>query len=298
MVIVENDGFKISAFNIQIYGKTKASKETVMRQIVQIIRKYDIVLIQEIRDKSGNSVTQLINQINSDGEPLYDYVISDRLGRTHSKEQYAFVYRKDGNRVVDDYQDEDAGDAFERPPFAVKFHCDKPALKDFVLVGIHIDKDDVLSEMNHLKLQHDVIKEKFNTDNILIMGDFNAACTYISKKKLATSELRSEDFHWLIPDDADTTVGRTDCAYDRFVMTGDEFLRSLVPFSAKVVKFDDELNLTNEEAKAVSDHYPIELSLRSDQTRDADIEVESSSPCFNCCGLTHLCQDFLKLFRK
>ena len=72
--------------------------------------------------------------------------------------------------------------------------------------------------MNHLKSRHMDIMQRFGTENILIMGDFNAGCTYISKKNLTKCELRSEEFHWLIPDNADTTVGKTDCAYDRYMI--------------------------------------------------------------------------------
>lgn len=48
------------------------------------------------------------------------------------------------------------------------------------------------------------------------MGDFNADCSYMNSNELASLELKTEDFLWLIDDDADTTVANTtDCAYDR-----------------------------------------------------------------------------------
>ena len=52
-----------------------------MDTIVKIISQFDIVAIQEIRDKFGTD---------------YNYVIGPRLGRTSSsKEQYAYMYRAD-----------------------------------------------------------------------------------------------------------------------------------------------------------------------------------------------------------
>ena len=47
------------------------------------------------------------------------------------------------------------------------------------------------------------------------MGDFNADCSYLSKTKRNNLALRAEGYHWLIPDDWDTTVAASDCAYDR-----------------------------------------------------------------------------------
>jgi len=40
----------MGSFNIQIFGKTKASKPKVMEVIAKIIRTYDIFVIQEVRD--------------------------------------------------------------------------------------------------------------------------------------------------------------------------------------------------------------------------------------------------------
>lgn len=81
----------IGAFNIQVFGTTKASKPEVMEVLGKIIRTYDIVAIQEIRDKSQTALPALVDTVNS-GSSQYDYVVSERLGRTTSKEQYAYIY--------------------------------------------------------------------------------------------------------------------------------------------------------------------------------------------------------------
>lgn len=55
--------------------------------------------------------------------------------------------------------------------------------------------------------------------NIVFLGDFNADCSYVKQSDWASIRLRSSDvFKWLIPDSADTTVGKSDCAYDRWVL--------------------------------------------------------------------------------
>lgn len=50
----------------------------------------------------------------------------------------------------------------------------------------------------------------------MFLGDFNADCSYVKQSDWASIRLRSSDiFKWLIPDSADSTVGKSDCAYDR-----------------------------------------------------------------------------------
>ena len=86
-----NETLRIGAFNIQIFGISKASKPEVMNVLADIIRTYDIIAIQEIRDASQTALPALVDLANSDGSQ-YDYVLSERLGRTTSKEQYAYIF--------------------------------------------------------------------------------------------------------------------------------------------------------------------------------------------------------------
>ena len=86
-----NETLRIGAFNIQIFGISKASKPEVMDVLADIIRTYDVIAIQEIRDKSQTALPSLVNLVNADGSQ-YEYIVSERLGRTTSKEQYAYIY--------------------------------------------------------------------------------------------------------------------------------------------------------------------------------------------------------------
>jgi hypothetical protein len=81
-----NETLRIGAFNIHVFGISKASKPEVMDVLADIIRTYDIIAIQEIRDASQTALPALVDLVNSDGSQ-YDYVVSERLGRTTNKEQ-------------------------------------------------------------------------------------------------------------------------------------------------------------------------------------------------------------------
>ena len=56
----------IGSFNIQSLGATKIARPEFVSAVVKILAKYDIVLIQEIKDSSvGMTVTnKLLNELN------------------------------------------------------------------------------------------------------------------------------------------------------------------------------------------------------------------------------------------
>jgi hypothetical protein len=83
------------------------------------------------------------------------------------------------------------------------------------LAGVHVDPDQAVEEVDELDKVHDSIQAHWNTDNIVIMGDFNADCSYIGKRASKNLILRDPKYTWLIGDDLDTTTKSTDCAYDR-----------------------------------------------------------------------------------
>ena len=46
---ISDNKIKIAAFNIQVFGTSKASKPEVMDTLAKIVRTYDIIAVQEIR---------------------------------------------------------------------------------------------------------------------------------------------------------------------------------------------------------------------------------------------------------
>ena len=84
------------------------------------------------------------------------------------------------------------------------------------LAGIHTSPKAAVAEINALADVHAAMEANMGTDNIIIMGDFNADCTYVRQSAMQGLALKTDPkYHWLIPDSADTTVSDTDCAYDR-----------------------------------------------------------------------------------
>ena len=63
---------KIGAFNIQVFGASKSRKDDVMERLVDILTRYDIVLIQEIRDSSGRAILSLLGQLNAENQGTFN----------------------------------------------------------------------------------------------------------------------------------------------------------------------------------------------------------------------------------
>ena len=261
------DKIKISAFNIQIFGRTKRQKDHVMEILTMIAREFDIVLVQEIRDSSEETVPYYLQKINEMEEPKYDFVRSERLGRTTSKEAYAYFYNTETVEFIEgsDYVYNDLDDVFEREPYIASFRSGN---FDFTLVGIHTKPDDAYSEIAHL----DDVVESIETANpgekdIIVMGDFNADGTYFDEDD-PTNPFKSSEYYWVITNDMDTMT-KTAWTYDRIVMMNSTHNHEYVEDSAGVFYFDEEYEIDNETLVwEVSDHYPIYAEFETGLTDD------------------------------
>ncbi|XP_019746997.1 deoxyribonuclease-1-like 1 isoform X3 [Hippocampus comes] len=266
---------RVCAFNLQHFGESKAKKQDVMQTYAKIITRCDVCLLQEVRDNRQKALPQLLEHLNKyDLQHEYKAVASERLGRSETyQEQYVFVYRANKVTVTGQYQypDDKPGDvdAFSREPFVVRFKAPKTAIKEFVLIPQHTSPANVSKELDALYdvLQH--VRRRWKTENIMLLGDFNADCAYLSKRSRGKLRLfRDNNLFWLMPEKTDTTVrDSTSCAYDRIVVHGDTLANAVVPFSAKPFNFQMEYRLSEEEALKVSDHYPIEVLLKNNASK-------------------------------
>jgi len=258
---------KKASFNIQVFGRSRADKPEVMATLAKIINEFDIVAIQEIRDSSGTAIDKLEDEVDALGID-YEYVIGPRLGRTSSKEQYAFMYRTDKIEPISNATYEDPDDIFHREPFMAYFKIKNNSF-DFVLINIHTDPDEATREINSLTLAALKARELFNDRDIIILGDLNADCrrgdAYFDEEDFS-SPLRASDYIWLIPNEADTNIAESDCTYDRIIITRNAW----EDFKGEwgVFLFDVLYTLDSEDAKRVSDHYPVWAEFFTDRDTD------------------------------
>ncbi len=253
----------IASFNIQVFGQSKIKKPEVMDIIAKIIKKYDVVAIQEIRSKEQNVIPALLNLVN-DEDTKYDYVISERLGRTSSKEQYAFVYNPKTVTLIPDstYVVDDPDDVFEREPFVSYF---KSGNFDFKIVNNHIKPGDVSNELKHLAVVINDIYDSSAEKDIIVVGDMNADGSYFNEDNLVVI---LPLWVQLIGNDKDTTVAVSDNTYDR-MMTCDTTSSVEYTGTSGVFRWDNEYGITDIGfVKKVSDHYPVYAEFRVDLEDD------------------------------
>ncbi|KAL7837636.1 hypothetical protein SRHO_G00273470 [Serrasalmus rhombeus] len=262
---------KIASFNVRRLGLSKLADKNVVKYLIKIVSRYSIIVILEVVDKAGKAMAKFLQELNStraNKKHPYSMAVSSSLGRTTYKEQFVCLYRKDQATLADTYQYEDNQegdeDAFSREPFILRFTLANTMLKDLVLIPVHTKPEDSQKELDELYDVCMAVREKWKTDNIMILGDFNADGAYVSKKKMKAIRIRSDgDFHWLIGDDVDTTASLSnDYTYDRIVVYKDGMLNAIVRGSAKPFNFHSAYKLSEELALGISDHYPVEVSLK------------------------------------
>ncbi|XP_045394192.1 deoxyribonuclease-1-like 1 [Lemur catta] len=256
------EAFRICAFNAQRLTLAKVAREQVMDTLVRILARCDIMVLQEVVDSSGSAIPLLLRELNRfDGSGPYKSLSSPLLGRSTYMEKYVYVYRSQKTQVLNYYVYNDKDDLFAREPFVAQFTLPSKVLPSLVLVPLHTTPKAVEKELNAL---YDVfldVSQHWQSKDIILLGDFNADCGSLTKKRLDELVLRTEPgFHWVIADGEDTTVrASTHCAYDRIVLHG-EHCQSLLQ-AAAAFDFPRSFQLTEEEALNISDHYPVEVEL-------------------------------------
>jgi endonuclease/exonuclease/phosphatase family metal-dependent hydrolase len=253
-----NSTLRIASFNIQIFGESKRSKPEVMAILAKTAREFDILLVQELRDSTETTLPIYLEQINAIPGPKYAAVSSPRLGRTSSKENYAYLFNTETVELLSNYTFTDppegsATDIFQREPFLARFRP-KGGNFDFVLIGIHTDPEEARQEITDLPLVIDDASGNFPEEkDFIILGDLNADCNYFRPDEYVA--LKNASYFWIIPDSADTTTKSTNCTYDRIIATSSATGDYAGTWG--VFRFDTEYGLNQSFTEQVSDHYPV-----------------------------------------
>lgn len=259
----------VASFNIQVFGKSKMENTWVMQHLAQVARQFDIVAIQEIREKDQLLMPAYLDYINRDGAN-YDFIIGARLGQTVSQEQYAYVYDK--NRILADKDaaytlrdgapesgtqtigDRNLDDLLHREPLVARFVVNLPDEYRpfrFTLMNIHTDPDVVDQELNVLgpayinvrNYEYQVARQE---DDVILLGDLNAG-----PGNLGALE-RIPD---LVPLIHSPTNSRRSKIYDNILI--DQQLTAEFTGRAGVLDLEAFFDIPFADANRLSDHYPV-----------------------------------------
>ena len=252
---------RIATFNIQTFGKTKMSKPEVVNVLVDTVLKYDLVSIQEIRDIDQTVPYEFLDEINNRSNDTWEMLLSERSGQQEDdnyQEQYAYYYNTTVFSPINGslYNDSES-DLFQKEPYLGSFELLNASGNssgfDLTLITIHTKPSIAMEEIDALHtVVQDYQEQNPEEPDVIILGDYNADCSYASSEELWSSPMRNSNYTWLVPDSADTTVSSSDCAYDRIVTTGDLSGRLVGNWGIDTSSFT---------TSNVSDHYPVWFDL-------------------------------------
>lgn len=243
---------RIASFNIQVFGTSKEKKQDVMDVLAKVVRRYDIVAIQEIRAIDQDVIPRFVDRVNADGAE-YGHVLGPRLGRTSSKEQYVFIFDRARIELVRDsvYTVADPGDRLHREPLVARFRVRGPPSEHaftFTLVNIHTDPDETDQELDALgDVFAAVQRNGSHEDDVILLGDLNVDERHLGKLG------RLPQIDWAISG-LKTNTRRTK-SYDNIVFDS----RATAEYTGRsgVLDLMAEYGLTDQQALQVSDHLPI-----------------------------------------
>ncbi len=246
------DAVLIASFNIQVFGESKLAKPQVVDVLARVVRRFDIVAVQEVRAKSDSVVPSFVAAINADGS-RYQHVIGPRLGRTASKEQYTFIY--DTTRIELDPSSvatlPNPGDKLHRPPLRARFRArtnPPDAGFSFWLVDIHTDPDEVPQEVDALAdafvSMRSVNPEE---DDVILLGDLNAAPSQFGRIK------QIPGIGWAVS--GVTTNTRRTKTYDNLIF--DRTVTGEYTGRWGVLDLQNTFGISLDKALEVSDHNPV-----------------------------------------
>lgn len=253
------DAVRVASFNIQVFGEQKLSDQAVVDVLLKTLRSFDIIAIQEVRSERQDLLPRFVEMLNQTGGH-YDFAIGPRLGRSNSKEQYAYIF--DAASIEIDrgslYTVDDPDDLLHREPFVAGFRVrglPPEQAWTFTLVNIHTDPDEVQRELSVLD---DVFRAVRNDgrfeDDIILLGDLNADSAHLG-------ELGQVPYLTKAIVGQPTNTRHTH-GYDNILFDS----RATTEFTGRVgiVDLMRDFNLSEADALRVSDHLPIwaEFSLR------------------------------------
>lgn len=259
----QEQSITIASWNLKNIGPSKLNDPERIDVIVDILKNYDIIAIQEVKDITLQLPQQLIDKMNMDGSN-YNVVASDRVGR-NVFEQYLFVYDDDKIDAIPGTEGYgiEPNDEFEREPYYAMFRAGN---FDFYLFTIHTKPSAVATEIPALRTAYiDLQNNTPDEDDIILLGDFNGKAPGVTAGSYITIDAIAQipNIIFTINEETNTRGGR---AYDNIIFQGN--YTTEYSGSSGVSTFWLPYGLDEDQGFAISDHKLVWAVFNIPQTDD------------------------------
>lgn len=259
----QEQSITIASWNLKNIGPSKLNDPERIDVIVDILKNYDIIAIQEVKDITLQLPQQLIDKMNMDGSN-YNVVASDRVGR-NVFEQYLFVYDDDKIDAIPSTEGYgiEPNDEFEREPYYAMFRAGN---FDFYLFTIHTKPSAVATEIPALRTAYiDLQNNTPDEDDIILLGDFNGKAPGVTAGSYITIDAIAQipNIIFTINEETNTRGGR---AYDNIIFQGN--YTTEYSGSSGVSTFWLPYGLDEDQGFAISDHKLVWAVFNIPQTDD------------------------------
>jgi hypothetical protein len=113
---------RIASLNLNTFGAAQMASPEVMGILVDVIRRFEVVAIQEFRPVDDAMMPTFVSMINAHGA-RYSYLVDPQLGRPQNHSQGAFLF--DTTRIEVDmrsiYSASDSRGLLDRQPMVARF---------------------------------------------------------------------------------------------------------------------------------------------------------------------------------
>lgn len=241
---------RVASFNLEAFGDAKLAQPTVVHTLCETLRRFDVIALQDVRSRSQDILPKLVAALNAQGG-RYDFVIGPRVGRGSDVEQLAFVFNTASVEVAPDtfYTVNDPDDLLLRDPLVAGFRVRAGSREEsftFSLVNVHLDAERVVQE---LAVLDDVVaavrQDGRQEDDVIVLGEFG-----VDESRLGEL-LGSQRFYAAIfAGSGRPTPPTANILFSR---------RATAEFTGSAGAFDvmRELNITGDQAQAVSSYTPV-----------------------------------------
>lgn len=220
-------------YTIGSFSHTRLTTQIVRQTLNEILQNYDLMIFTNVKDENYETLSD------------YNHLESPFVGEKFNEKKYVIKYND--NIQINNFKLYDKENYFENSPFVGEVIIGK---NKYIFIVLMISEDNTQQEIKNIEELVSWVSLEYSNDNIVILGDLRADCYYYSPG------LYLNNYNWLI-EESDTTVGRSDCAYDRIITVkdyGDIFYNCEVDYYDQYINFDDDLNY-------ISERYPIKCEV-------------------------------------